>query len=100
MGGIPPARFANHAPFSVMFSNATICGKRCRHLSIIVLPFSASVGSITSIATASTSKATSAATSTSASTTASILGKVSLGLINPILVNKLGAFSEEEQYWW
>jgi hypothetical protein len=26
MGGIPPARFANHAPFSVMFSNATISG--------------------------------------------------------------------------
>ncbi len=47
VGGIPPAQFANHAPFPVMFSNATICGKRCRHLSIIALPLSASVGSIT-----------------------------------------------------
>ncbi len=92
MGGIPPARFANHAPFSVMFSNATIYGKRCRHLSIIALPLSAGVGSITSIATASTSKATSAAASTSASTTASILGEFGLGLINPILVDGLGAF--------
>jgi len=31
MGGIPPARFANHDPFSYMFSDATISGKRCRH---------------------------------------------------------------------
>jgi len=94
MGGIPPAQFANHAPFSVMFSNTTICGKRCRHLNIIALPLSASVGSITSITAASTSEATSAAMSTSASTTASILGKVGLGLINPILVNRLGAFRD------
>jgi hypothetical protein len=47
MGGIPPARFANHAPFSIMFSDATISGKRCRHLNIIALPLYASVGSIT-----------------------------------------------------
>ena len=79
MGGIPPARFANHAPFSVMFSDATISGKRCRHLSIIALPLSAGVGSITSIATALTSKATSAAAST-----ASNLGEFGLGLIDPI----------------
>jgi len=52
MGGIPPARFANHAPFSVIFSYATISGKRCRHLSIIALPLSAGVGSISTIATA------------------------------------------------
>ena len=51
VSGIPPARFANHAPFSVMFSNATVSGKRCRHLSIIALPLSAGVGLITTIAT-------------------------------------------------
>jgi hypothetical protein len=83
MGGIPPARFANHAPFFIMFSNATISGKRCRHLSIVALPLSADVGLITTIATASTG-ATSAAASTSASTTASILGEFGLGLIDPI----------------
>jgi hypothetical protein len=94
MGGIPPARFVNHAPFSVMFSNATICGKRCRHLIIIALPLSAGVGLITTITTASTSKATSAAASTSASPTASILGEVGLGLIYPILVDRLGAFRD------
>jgi len=94
MGGIPPARFANHAPFSVMFSYATISGKRCRHLSIIALPLSAGVGLITTIATALTSKATSAAASTSSSTTASILGEFSLGLTDPILVDRLGAFRD------
>ncbi len=94
MGGIPPARFANHAPFSVIVSYATISGKRCRHLSIIALPLSAGVGSIITIATTLTSRATSAAASTSASTTASILGEFSLGLINPILVDRLGAFRD------
>ena len=94
MGGIPPARFANHAPFSVMFSNATISGKRCRHLSIIALPLSAGVGLITTISTAPTGKATSAAASTSASTTASVLGEFGLGLIDPILVDRLGAFRD------
>jgi hypothetical protein len=94
MGGIQHARFANQAPFSVMFSNATICGKCCRHRSIIALPLSASVGSITSIATASTGKATSAAASTSASMTTSILGEFGFGLINSILVNRLGAFRD------
>jgi hypothetical protein len=87
MSGIPPARFANHAPFSVMFSNATISGKHCRHLSIIALPLSAGVGLITTIATAPTGKATSAAASTSAS-------EFGLGLINPILVDRLGAFRD------
>jgi len=94
MGGILPARFANHAPFSIMFSNATISGKRCRHLSIIALPLSVGVGLITTIATAWTSKATSAAASTSASTTASILGEFGLGLIDPILVDRLEAFRD------
>ena len=94
MGGIPPARFANHAPFSVMFSNATISGKRCRHLSIIAHPLSAGVGLITTIATAPTGKATSAAASTSATTTASVLGEFGLGLIDPILVDRLGAFRD------
>ena len=94
VSGIPPARFANHAPFSVMFSNATISGKRCRHLSIVALPLSAGVGLITTIATAPTSKATSAVAATSASPTASILGEVGLGLINPILVDRLGAFRD------
>jgi len=94
MGGIPPARFANHAPFSVMFSDATISGKRCRHLSIIALPLYASVGSNTSIATASTSKAASAAASTSATTTASSLGEFGLGLIDPMLVDRFGAFRD------
>jgi len=94
MGGIPPARFANHAPFSIIFSHATISGKRCRHLSIIALPLSAGVGSITTIATASTSKATYAAPSTSTSTTASILGEFGLGLIDPMLVDRLGAFRD------
>jgi hypothetical protein len=94
MGGIPPARFANYAPFSVMFSNATISGKRCIHLSIITLPLSTSVGLITSITVASTSRATSAVASTSASTTASILGEFGLGLINLILVDRLGAFGD------
>ena len=90
MGGIPPARFANHAPFSVVFPNATICGKRCRHLSIITLPLAAGVGSITTIAIASTIRqATSAAAYTSASSTAPILGEFGLGLIDPILVNRL-----------
>jgi hypothetical protein len=92
MSGIPPARFANHAPFSVVFSYATICGKRRRHLSIIALPLAVGVGSIATIATASTTRATSAAAYTSASTTAPILGEFGLGLINPILVNRLGAF--------
>ena len=92
MSGIPPARFANHAPFSIVFSYATICGKRCRHLSIIALPLAAGVGSITTIATASTTRATSAAAYTSASTTAPILGEFGLGLINLILVDRLGAF--------
>ena len=94
MGGIPPARFANHAPFSVMFSNATISGKRCRRSSIIDLSLSAGVGLITTIATAPTGKATSAAASTSASTTASVLGEFGLGLIDPILVDRLGAFRD------
>ena len=94
VSGIPPARFANHAPFSVMFSNATISGKRCRHLSIIALPLSAGVGLITTIATAPTGKATSAAASTSATTTASVLGEFGLGLIDPILVDRLGAFRD------
>jgi hypothetical protein len=94
MGGIPPARFANHAPFSVIFSNATISGKRCRHLSIIALPLSANVGSITSIAMALTSRAISAVASTSASTTASVLGEFGLGHIDPILVDRLGAFRD------
>ena len=95
MGGIPPARFANHAPFSVMFSYAIICGKRCRHLSIIALPLDASVGSNTNIATtASTSRTTSAVAFTSAFTTASILGDFGLGLIDPILVDRLGAYRD------
>jgi hypothetical protein len=94
MGGIPPTQFANHAPFSVMFSDATISGKHCRHHSIITLPLSAGVGSITTIAMALTSRATSAATSTSASTTASILEEFGLGLINPILVDRFGAFRD------
>ncbi len=92
MSGIPPARFANHAPFSVVFSYGTICGKRCRHLSIIALPLAAGVGLITAIATASTTRATSAAAYTSASTTAPILGEFSLGLTDPVLVDRLGAF--------
>jgi hypothetical protein len=91
MSGIPPARFANHAPFFVVFSYATICGKRCRHLSIIALPIAAGVGSITTIATASTTRVTSAAAYTSASMTAPILGEFGLGLIDPILVDRLGA---------
>jgi hypothetical protein len=94
MGCIPPARFANHAPFSVMFFNATISGKRCRHLSIVALPLSAGVGLITTIATVSTGKATSATASTSASTTTYILGEFGLGLIDPILVDRLGAFRD------
>jgi len=77
-----------------MFSNATISGKHCRHLSIITLPLPAGVGLITTIATASTSKAASAAASTSASTTASILGEFGLGLIDSILVDRLGAFRD------
>jgi hypothetical protein len=77
-----------------MFSNATISGKRCRHLSIIALPLSAGVGLITTIATAPTSKATSAVAATSASPTASILGEFGLGLINPMLVDRLGAFRD------
>jgi len=93
MGGIPPTKFASHAPFSVIFSDATISGKRCRHLGIITLPLSAGVGLITTIATALTSRATSAAAST-ASTTASILGEFGLGLINPIVVKRLGAFRD------
>ncbi len=92
MSGILPARFANHASFSVVFSYATICGNRCRHLSIIPLPLAAGVGLITTIATALTTRATSAAAYTSASTTAPILGEFSLGLIDPILVDRLGAF--------
>jgi hypothetical protein len=43
---------------------------------------------------ASTSKATYAAPSTSASTTASILGEFGLGLIDPMLVDRLGAFRD------
>jgi hypothetical protein len=84
MSGIPPARFANHAPFSIVFSYATICGKRCSNLSIIALLLAAGVGSITTIATALTTRATSAAPYTSASTTAPILQESGLGLINPI----------------
>jgi hypothetical protein len=91
MSGIPPARFANHAPFSVVFSYATIFSKRCRHLSIIALPLAAGVGLITTIATASTTRATSAAAYTSASMTTPILGEFGLGLIDPILVDRLGA---------
>jgi hypothetical protein len=94
MGGIPPARFANHAPFSVVFSDATISGKRCRYLIIIALPLPTGVGLITTIATALTSKVTSAAASTYASTTASILVEFGLGLIDPILVDRLGAFRD------
>jgi hypothetical protein len=77
-----------------MFSNATISGKRCRHLSIIALPLSAGVGLITTITTAPTGKATSAAASTSATTTASSLGEFGLGLIDPMLVDRLGAFRD------
>ncbi len=92
MSAIPPPRFANHAPFSIVFSYATICGKRCRHLNIIALPLAVGVGSITTIATASTTRATSAAAYTSASMTAPILGEFGLSLIDPILVDRLGAF--------
>jgi hypothetical protein len=92
MSGIPPARFANHAPFFVVFSYATTCGKRCRHLSIIALPLAVGVGLFTTIATALTTRATSATAYTSASTTVSILGEFGLGLINQILVDRLGAF--------
>jgi len=77
-----------------MFSNATISGKRCRHLSIIALPLPAGVGSFTTIAMTSIIKATYAAPSTSVSTTASILGEFGLGLINPMLVDRLGAFRD------
>ena len=78
-----------------MYSNATISGKCCRHLSIIARPLAAGVGSITAITTASTSRATSASTSTSASTmTASILGVFGLGLIDPTLVKRPGAFRD------
>ena len=79
-----------------MLSNATISGKRCRYLSIIALPLPTGVGLITTITTASTSKAkvTSAAASTYASTTASILVEFGLGLIDPILVDRLGAFRD------
>ena len=77
-----------------MFFNATISGKRCRHLSIVALPLSAGVGLITTIATVSTGKATSATASTSASTTTYILGEFGLGLIDPILVDRLGAFRD------
>jgi hypothetical protein len=94
MGGIPPAQFANHAPFSVMFSDATISGKPCRHLSIIALPLYADVGSNPSIAMALTSRATSAVAFTSASTTASVLGKFNIGPIDPILVDRLGAYRD------
>ena len=87
MSGIPS--------FSVVFPNATICGERCRHLSIIALPLAVGVGSITTITTASTSRATFAFTTTSASTTtASILGVFGLGLINPTLVERPGAFRD------
>ena len=92
MSGVPPARFANHAPLSLVFSYATILGKRCRHLSIIALPLASGVGLITTITTASTSRATSAAVFTSASATASILGEFGLGLIDLILVDRLGVF--------
>jgi hypothetical protein len=92
MSGIPPAKFANHASFSVVFSYATICGKRCRHLSIITLPLATGVGLITTIATALTTRATSATAYTSASATAPILGEFGLGLIDQILVDRLGAF--------
>jgi len=77
-----------------MFSNATISGKRCRHLSIIALPLSAGVGLITTIAMAPTGKAASAAASTSATTTASSLGEFGLRLIDPMLVDRLGAFRD------
>jgi hypothetical protein len=94
MGGILPARFANHAPLSLVFSYATICGKSCRHLSIIALPLAVGVGSITTISTALTGRATFATTSTPATMTDSIFGVLGLGLINPILVNRLGAFRD------
>jgi hypothetical protein len=94
MGGNPPARFANHAPLSLVFSYATICGKSCRHLSIIALPLVADVGLITTISTASTGRATSVAPSNPVTTTNSIFGELGLGLINPILVNRLGAFRD------
>jgi hypothetical protein len=61
---------------------------------LVVLPRPAGVGSITTITMALTSKATSATASTSASTTASILGEFGLGLIDPILVDRLGAFRD------
>jgi len=77
-----------------MYSNATISGKRCRHLSIIALPLSAGVGLITTTATAPTGKAASAAVSTSATTTASSLGEFGLCLIDPMLVDRLGAFRD------
>ncbi len=77
-----------------MFSNATISGKCCRYLSIIALPLFAGVGLITTIATAPTGKATSAAASTSAPTTAPSLEKFCLGLIDPMLVDRLGAFRD------
>ena len=94
MGDISPARFANHSPFSVMFSDAPICGKHCIHLSIITLSLFAGVDSIINIAMALTSRATSATVSNSASTIASILREFSYGLIHPILVNMLGAFRD------
>lgn len=77
-----------------MYSNATISGKRCRHLSIIALPLSAGVGLITTIATAPTGKSASAAASTSATATASSLGEFGLRLIDPKLVDRLWAFRD------
>ena len=90
MGGIPPTRFANHAPISLVFSYVIIRGKCCRHLRIIALPPATDIDLIT-IPTALSCKVASAAMSTSATMTASILGQLGLGLVGPFLVNRLWA---------
>jgi hypothetical protein len=93
MGGIPLTRFVKHAPLSLVFFYATTCSKHYRHLSIIALPPVTGIGLIT-IPMALSCRVTSAAASISATTTASPLRELSLGLVNPFLVNRLGAFRD------
>ncbi len=93
MGGIPSARFANHAPPSLVFFYATVHVKQCRHLSIIAHPPATGIGLIT-IPKASSCRAASAPASNSVTTTTSALGELSLGLVDLFLVDRLGAFRD------
>jgi hypothetical protein len=93
MGGIPPAWFAYHAPFSLVLSKATQSGDCMCSLNSIVFLLPANVGFITFTASISWTMATAklAILAAKAPTSAFILGELGLGPIKYYLINWFGA---------